>query len=129
MAVVGSVLRQASDDAFDMQADEVVDGFHLCITLLVGIGADDGVALLGSLFLDAIEHGSIVMSHEIRHNDTYHMRCLLTKTLSKRIGPIVETPGQFFHSLLHLLTNLRGTAQGSADGGDTHAQLLGEVLQ
>ena len=129
MAVVGGVLRKTGYDALHMEADEVVDGPNLSVTLFVGVGADNGVALLGGLLLDAVEYGSIVMGHEVRHDDANHTGCFLAEALGKGVGAVVEPTGQILHTLLHLLTNLRGTAKRPADSGYTDAKFFGEVFQ
>ena len=56
MGIIGSVLRQASNDALYMQIDKIIDGLHLVFTILVGIRTDDRIAHLTSLGLNTIEH-------------------------------------------------------------------------
>ena len=129
MLVVGGVLRQTGDDALDMQADEIVDGLDLGIGILMRIGADDRIALLAGLILDAIEHGGIIMGDQIGHHHAYHPRGLLTQALRKRIGTIITALGQFLDLCLHVLPDLGTAAQGTADGGDADTQLLGQVFQ
>ena len=107
MTVVGGALRQTGDDTLDVQTDEVVDDTHFSITLLMGVGTDDAIAALGSLLLDTIEHGSIVMGDEIGHDDSNHPRSLFAKTLCKGVGAVVQTACQFLHALLHFLSYLR----------------------
>ena len=129
MAVVGGVLRQTGDDALYMQADEVVDDAHLGLALFVGVGTDNGIATLGSLLLDAVEHRGIVVTHQIGNDNANHPRGFLTQTLGKRIGTVVQLLSQRLHPLLHLLTYLWRAAQRSADGCNTYAKFLGKVLQ
>ena len=129
MAVVSGILRQTGNDTLDMKADEVIDDTHFGFALLMGIGTDDGVATLSRLILNAVEHRGIVMTYEVRYDDANHPRCLLAQTLCKGVRAIVQFLGQCLHPLLHLLSDLRRTAQGSAHSGNTHAQFQGEILQ
>ena len=129
MTVVGGILRQTGDDALDMQTDEVVDGTDLCFGILMRIGTDDRIALLACLILDAVEDGGIVMRDQIRHHHTYHPRGLLTETLRKGIRTVIQAFGQFLDLCLHVLSYLRTTAQGTADGSDADTQFLSQIFQ
>ena len=121
MRIVGGVLRQTGDDTLHVQVDEIVDGPHLVLTVLMGVGTDHRVARLPGLVLDTVEHGGIIVGHQVGHHHTDHARRLFSETLCKRIGTIVQSLCQFLHLFLHLLPNLRRTAQGSADSCNTHA--------
>ena len=76
MTVVGGALRQTGDDTLDVQTDEVVDDTYFGITLLMGVGTDDAIAALGSLLLDTIEHGSIIVGDQIGHDNSNNFGCL-----------------------------------------------------
>ena len=69
VTVVAGILRQTGNDALDMQVDEVIDGFHLELAILVSVGTDDRVTGLAGLVLDTIEHSRIVVRNQVRH---YH---------------------------------------------------------
>ena len=70
MTIVACILSQTGNDALDMQVDKVIDGFHLELAILVGVGADDRVTGLAGLVLDTIEHSRIVVRNQVRHYHT-----------------------------------------------------------
>ena len=121
VAVVGRALCQTGDDADDVQVDEVVDGALLVEAVLVGIGADDAVAGTARLVLDTVEHGGIVMGHQVGHHHADHLGRLLAQTLGKGVGTVVQPLGQLLHSLLHVLANLGRGMERPADGSDADA--------
>ena len=129
MTIVGRILGETGDNAFYMKADEVVDGFHLSLALFVRIGTDHGIASLARLFLNTVEHSRIIVGHQIGHHHTNHSRGLLTKTLCKRVGTIVQTFGQGLHLLLHLGTDLWRTAQSPAYSCNAHSEFTRQILQ
>ena len=89
MGIIGSVLRQASNDALYMQIDKVIDGIHFVFTILVGISTDDRIAHLTRLCLNTIKHGRIIVSNQIRHHHAYDFGRFFTQTLGKGIGAII----------------------------------------
>ena len=65
----------------------------------------------------------------LRNHNSYHLGGLFAKALCKGIGTVVEALGQILHPLLHLFAYLWRAAQGPADCGNAHTQLLGQILQ
>ena len=102
-----------------MQADKVVNRMRLSFKTLMAIGTDDTISGTPCLVLNTVKHGSIVVGDKVRHHHANHFRGFLTKTLGKRVWAIIQFLGQILHTLLHVLTNLRRTAQGSADSCNT----------
>ena len=67
MAVVGGVLRQTGDDALHMEADEIVDGTHLGLGVLVGVGTDHRVACLTDRFSSVTANGDEAAQRATQH--------------------------------------------------------------
>ena len=129
MTVVRRGLCQTGYDTLNMQTNKVVDGVGLILKTLVAIGTDDAITGTAGLRLNAIKDGSIVMCHQIRHDDTNDTGSFLSKALGKGVGAIIEFLGKVLDALLHLLAYLGRTAQGSADGGNADSQLFRQILQ
>ena len=60
-----------------MQADKVVKSLRLALKIFVRVGTDDRIALRRGILLDAVEHGSIVVSDQIGHHNAYDAWCFL----------------------------------------------------
>ena len=87
----------------------------------MGVGADNAVAGTSGFVLDAVEHGGVVVGDEVGHDNADDLWCLLTQTLCKGVGPIVEALGQFFHAFLHLQAYFWRGMECPADGGNADA--------
>ena len=129
VGVVGGVLCETGDDAFDVEVDEVVDGAYLGLDVLMAVGADDAVALGSCFLLDAVEDGAEEVGDEMGDDDADDLGLLVAQGAREGVGAVVELLGQGLDALLHLLTYLGGTAQGPADGGNADTELGGEVLE
>ena len=129
MVIVPRRLRQTGNDTLHMQSDEVVHRHRLVLHSFVTIDTEHAVPCLTSLILYAVQHGSIIMRHKVRHNDANHLRRLLTQTLGKGIRTVVQLLGQILHALLHLLADFRRTAQCTTDGCYTDTQFACQILQ
>ena len=108
---------------------EIVDDMRLSLGTLMTVGTDDAVAGTGGLHLNAVEHGCEIMRDKVGHYNADDLWRLLAQTLSKGVGAVVQLFSQRLHLLLHLLTNLWTSVQGTTDSGNAHAQLLGNVFQ
>ena len=89
VAVVHCVLCQAGYDTLHVHVKEVVKQQRLPFMALVAVGAYHRVAGPGSIIFYAVENSSVIVGHQIGHNDPYHAGCLLAQTLCKRIGAII----------------------------------------
>ena len=56
MTVISGILSQTGDDSLHMQTDEIVDGPHLSLTVLMGVRTDNRIARLARLLLDTVKH-------------------------------------------------------------------------
>ena len=90
-----------------MKTDKVINGLYLVFTLFMRIGTDHGIACLTRLVLNTIQHGCIIMGHQIGYHDTDDSRRLFTKTLGKRVGTIIKTLCESLYLFLHLKAYLR----------------------
>ena len=129
VAVVLRILRQTGYNALHVQTDKVVHRHRLVFEILVAVRTDYAVTCAPRLTLDAVQHGSIVVRHQVRYHHANHFRSLLTQALRKGVRTVVQLLGQVLHALLHILAYFRRTAQGTTHGSDTHAQLVGQVFQ
>ena len=127
--IVNRILCQAGDDAFHMHIQEVFYRSLLVLCILVTIGADYRVAIPYGIIFNAIQHGSIIMGHQVWHNHTNHPRCFFSEALCKRVWAIIELLGKAFHLLSHLLSHFMAVAQGSRHCCDADAKSVGEVFQ
>ena len=127
--VVGGILSQAGDDALYVQTKEVIDGTGFIFKALMAVGTDDAIARTSCFVFNAVEYGGIIVCYQIRYDDANHLRSLLTQTLCKRVGTVVQLFGQFLHPLLHLFSYFRRAAQCPADGCYANPQLPSQVLQ
>ena len=112
-----------------MHVHEVVDGPLLALMILVRIGADNRIAVLHGIVFHSIEHGSIIVSHQVRQDHADDARSLASQTLGEGVGSIVQFFGQSLHSLLHLVADFMRIAQGSRNGGNAHTDSVGQIFQ
>ena len=129
MRIVDRILCQTGDDAFHMHIQEVFYRSLLVFCILVAIGADYRVAISYGIIFYTIQHGSIIMSHQVWHNYTNHPRCFFSEALCKGVWSIIELLGKAFHLLSHLLTHFMAVSQGSRYSCYADAKSVGEVFQ
>ena len=127
--IVNRILCQAGDNAFYMHIQEVFYRSLLVLCILMTVGADHRVAISNGIIFYTIQHGSIIMGHQVWHNHTNHPRCFFSKALRKGIWAIIELLGKVFHLLSHLLSYFMAIAQSSRYGCYANAKLVGEVFQ
>ena len=129
MRIVDRILCQTGDDAFHMHIQEVFYRSLLVFCILVAIGADYRVAISYGIIFYTIQHGSIIMSHQVWHNYANHPRCFFSEALCKGVWSIIELLGKAFHLLSHLLTHFMAVSQGSRYSCYADAKSVGEVFQ
>ena len=122
MRIVDRILCQTGDDAFHMHIQEVFYRSLLVFSILVTVGADYRVAISYGIIFYAIQHGSIIMSHQVWHNHANHPWCFFSEALRKGVWAIIELLGKAFHLLSHLLSHFMAVAQGSRYGCDADAK-------
>ena len=127
--IVDRILCQTGDDAFHMHIQEVFYRSLLVFCILVAIGADHRITILYGIIFYTIQHGSIIMSHQVWHNYTNHPRCFFSQALCKGVWAIIELLGKAFHLLSHLLTHFMAVSQGSRYSCYADAKSVGEVFQ
>ena len=71
--IVDGVLRQAGYYAHYVHAGEVVYGLFLTQMVFMAVGRNDGISGFRGIVLYAVEHGGVVVGHEVGHYDAYHV--------------------------------------------------------
>ena len=129
MPEVGSLLRQAGDDALHTHAGQVLQVALLVFEGLVRCGDDDKIAVCHGHILYAAQYGGKEVGDDVRNYHPDDACGIVAQAHGKGIGTIVHLLGQLLGLGAQFGAYLRAVLQGSGYRGDGHSQHSGEVLQ
>src|SRR5574344_148832 len=107
-------------DSFNVHSNKVVYDSRLYFMIFMTVRTNHRISRFCGVVFDTFQNRRIIMSHDIRHYDTYNAGGFPTKTLGERIWTVIHFFSQHLYTFLHILTYFWTLSKSSRNGSNTH---------